>query len=393
MLIVLILLVPVLVAWDYLLIEKIRRWDFQPVGDDAPAGAPSPELRVAVVMPARNEADMVPTSLPALYHQDFPGQIDIYLQDDNSTDGTAAAARAALAFFEHRNRSLTVCTGEPLPEGWAGKVRAMHRGLRAIRSGDKPLPDFVLLTDADILHQSGSVSRLVAESAGAALALNSRMARLRCESFWEKLLIPAFVFFFNLLYPMRRVNNPRDKFAGAAGGCVLLSRAALDRMDWSLEAIKGRVIDDVNLARLVKSFSLPINLSLSRREVVSLRPYDTLGEIWRMVRRSAYTELKHSPARLLVALIGLCAAFVLPTVAAINLLIPPMTSLGYAAGACGALILLVQFLIYRPAGKFFNLRLPWTLTLPVAGALYGLMTLDSARRHYFSSENVWRGKR
>jgi hopene-associated glycosyltransferase HpnB len=398
LLVALILLALVLVAWDFLLVEKIRRWDFQPVGDaDSDRAASSPPadlapLRVAVVVPARNEAGQVPLTLPALYHQDFPGQLDVYLADDHSTDHTAEAARAALEFFEHENRSLTVITGAPLPDGWAGKVWAMHQALQKI-AADGQRPDFVLLTDADILHRRGSVSRLVGESRSAALALNSRMARLRCESCWEKLLVPAFVFFFNLLYPMRRVNNPQDKLAGAAGGCVLLSRSALDQLGWGLERVKGCVIDDVNLARAVKVGGRPIRLALSAREVTSERPYNTLGEIWRMVRRSAYTELRHHPLTLAAALAGLFAAFALPALMVLNLLIAPPTVTGSAAAACGALILLVQALVYRPAIKFFGLRWWWNLTLPVAGILYGLMTLDSARVHYFSRDHAWRGKR
>jgi hopene-associated glycosyltransferase HpnB len=399
-LIVLILLVPVLLAWDYMLIEKKRRWDFQPVGDlgENPPLAGLEQLRIAVVMPARNEAGMVPLTLPALYHQDFPGQISIHLMDDNSSDRTAEAARAAVEFFEHKNRSLAIHQGEIPPAGWAGKVWAMHQALRKIGANREQLPDYVLLTDADILHQIGSVSRLAAESAASSLALNSRMALLRCESFWEKLLIPAFVFFFNLLYPMRRINNPKDKFAGAAGGCVLLSRAALDKLGWGLESIKGCIIDDVNLARQVKSHGLPIKLSLSCHEVLSERPYDTLDEIWQMVRRSAYAELRYNPLRLLVAMAGLFAAFVLPAVSVVNLVgelcwYPPLTTIGYATGVCGLLILLVQFFTYRPATQFFGLNFFWNLTLPLAGILYGLMTLDSARIHYLSRQHVWRGKR
>jgi hopene-associated glycosyltransferase HpnB len=399
-LIALILLIPVLIAWDYMLVEKIRRWDFRPIGDlgENPPLAAREKMHIAVVMPARNEAAMVPVTLPALYHQDFPGRISIQLVDDHSTDRTAEAARAAIEFFEHTNRSLAILQGEALPAGWAGKVWAMHQGLRKLHANGEPLPDYVLLTDADILHQIGSVSRLAAESANSSLALNSRMALLRCESPWEKLLIPAFVFFFNLLYPMRRINNPKDQFAGAAGGCVLLSRAALDKLGWGLESIKGCIIDDVNLARQVKSHGLPINLSLSSHEVLSERPYGTLGEIWQMVRRSAYTELKHNPLRLLVAVVGLFATFVLPAVSVVNLIgelcwYPPLSTVGYAAGVCGILILLVQFFIYRPAVRFFGLNFFWNLTLPLAGILYGLMTLDSARIHYFSRQNVWRGKR
>ncbi|MDR2462477.1 MAG: glycosyltransferase [Verrucomicrobiales bacterium] len=391
-----IVLVAVLMTWDWLLVEKIRRWDFLPIGDLDEKGSPSAELaclRVVVVTPARNEADLVPLTVPALYHQDFPGRIDIHLVDDHSSDRTAEAARAAVEFFEHKNRSLTVIPGGALPDGWVGKVWAMHQALRNIGADREHWPDYVLLTDADIWHRMGSVSRLVAESRSAGLALNSRMALLRCESFWEKLLIPAFVFFFNLLYPMRRINNPGDPFAGAAGGCVLLSQSALVKLGWSLESIKSCLIDDVNLARQVKAQGLPINLSLSGHEVISERPYGTLGEIWRMVRRSAYTELKHNPPRLAVALAGLFATFMLPALMVTHLFAAPLTVTSYAAGVCGALILLVQFFVYRPAVRFFNLGFFWSFTLPVAGILYGLMTLDSARLHYFSRENAWRGKR
>ena len=175
------------------------------------------------------------------------------------------------------------------------------------------IPHYLLLTDADILHAPRSLWRLVAESEQHGLALNSRMARLRCVSAAEQLLIPAFVFFFNLLYPMRWVNQPSRCTAACAGGCVLLARSALEKIG-GFASIKGEIIDDVNLARQMKDRQLPIRLALSRHDVTSLRTYDVLASIWIMVRRTAFTELRHSVLRLIETVLGLGLLFLLPPI-------------------------------------------------------------------------------
>jgi hopene-associated glycosyltransferase HpnB len=312
-----------------------------------------------VLVPARNEAEVLPSTLPALLAQDYPGAWHLVLVDDRSTDGTAAAARACGA--RH-------VPGTELPQGWAGKVWALEQAAR--HAGE---PDYFLLTDADIRHAPGSLRRLVAESEAAGLALNSRLARLGCRAPAERLLIPPFVLFFNLLYPMRRVNDPRSRVAAAAGGCILVRRDTLERAG-GFAAIRDRVIDDVSLARAVKPLG-PIRLSVSRADVESLREHDLRG-VWRMVRRTAFTELRHSWSLLAVTLALLVLLFPLP---------PVLTIVGIARGSDTTLVAaaaawVLMTALYLPAIRFFRLNPAWALTLPVAGCFYGGMTLDSALR-------------
>src|SRR5439155_4605164 len=254
---------------------------------------------VCVLVPARNESESLPQTLPALLRQDYPGDLAVVLIDDRSQDGTADIARKVAEESGAADR-LTVISGADLPEGWVGKVWALeqgaaHCGLRVVNERlsrfptswplapgpwpPAPGPQYILLTDADIRHAPGSLRRLVAESEKDRLALNSRMARLRCVSRPERLLIPAFVFFFNLLYPMRRVNDQRSAVAAAAGGCMLLAASARERAG-GFACIKNKIIDDVSLARQIKRLNVPIHLALSRHEVESLRTYDSLATVW-----------------------------------------------------------------------------------------------------------------
>jgi hopene-associated glycosyltransferase HpnB len=383
-----------MLAWLYVLLHPARPWDFQPVSDDAPI----PDLKgivwpaVTIIIPARNEADSLPHTLPSLFKQEYQGELRFIIVDDRSTDGTADIA-SKLAFTHVKSDCVQVIRGAALPDGWMGKVWAMHQGAqKALADG----AGFLLLTDADIQHSPASVWRLVAESLHYGLAMNSRMARLRCESPAEKLLIPPFVFFFNLLYPMRRVNNPKDRLAGAAGGCVLLSHEALQKIGGGFECIKSEVIDDVNLARQVKGKDLPIALTLSRREVVSLRAYPRTGDIWKMVRRTAFTELKYSYLRLIGAMLGLGLIFIIPFVAIwgglLGLILAGSDATLFAAIALlkGILALAVMRLVYSRAVAFFELPSGYAWTLPIAGVLYGFMTIDSARRHASGQGVQWR---
>jgi hopene-associated glycosyltransferase HpnB len=283
--------------------------------------------------------------------------------DDRSTDGTAQLVQGA-----------SVIRGSELPEGWVGKVWALHQG------AEQATERYLLLTDADILHSPRSLRRLVAESEAAGLALNSRMARLHCASPAERLLIPPFVWFFNLLYPMRRVNDADSPAAAAAGGCILLRRDALEAAG-GFAAIRGEIIDDVHLARRIKAPGRPIRLSLSREEVRSLRDYATLGPIWRMVRRTAFTELGHSWLRLAGALASLALLFAIPPLlAASGAAIAAHDRRFLSASALGFLSWLLMAFVHRPAPRFFGLSGLRSWILPVAGILYGLMTLDSALR-------------
>ena len=385
-----------LLSWFYILLHPARPWDFQPVGDDGPildlpAGKSFPP--VSVIVPARNEAESLPGTLPALLGQDYPVPFRVILVDDRSEDGTSEVARS-LAEKLNAVEKLTVLRGQPLPPGWTGKVWALDQGSK---EAAKTQSEFVLLTDADIFHRPSSLRRLVAESMTGELGLNSRMARLRCESPAERLLIPAFVYFFNLLYPMRRINDPRDKLAGAAGGCVLLSAEAVKRLGGGFDAIKNEIIDDVNLARQVKQSGLPIQLALSREDVVSLRDYPLLHDIWKMVRRTAFTELQYSWARLFGAMLGLGLMFIVPLLAVVvgslGFLLsrdPNVGVFGLLAMGKGLLALMVMRGVYTPATRFFNLPARFALTLPAAGVLYGLMTLDSAFRHARKAQTEWR---
>jgi hopene-associated glycosyltransferase HpnB len=355
-----------ILCWIAVAIRGDRAWDLRPVGEDEPEPPPPAAWpAVAILVPARNEAASLPRTLPALLAQDYPGARRVIVVDDRSTDGTGDVARSLGA---------EVVAGKELPEGWVGKVWALRQGAAATT---EPL---LLLTDADILHAPGSLRRLVAESEAGGLALNSRMARLRCESPAEKLLIPAFVWFFGLLYPMKLVNRAEDRTAAAAGGCVLLRRDALDRAG-GFESIRGEIIDDVNLARRVKSAGGTLRLSHSRDQVRSLREYGTLGPVWKMVRRTAFTELKRSWLRLAGTVVAMTLMFVAPPVllagggllALLDRTYVPLAIQGFAAWAMLANL-------HRPAVRHFGLPDARALTLPLAGLLYALMTLDSAVR-------------
>jgi hopene-associated glycosyltransferase HpnB len=368
-------------AWLVVLLGRARAWDLRPVGEDEPPPAePAEWPEVAVVVPARNEAAALAQTLPPLLRQDYPGAWRVLVVDDRSEDDTAEVAGRL------GGDRGTVVTGAPLPAGWVGKVWALEQGRAASGS-----PGYLLLTDADIRHAPGSLRRLVAESEEAGLALNSRMARLRCVAPAERLLIPPFLFFFNLLYPMRRVNDPASRTAAAAGGCLLLRRDVLGPD--GLVPIRGEVIDDVNLARHVKCRGGTIRLSVSRSDVVSTREYGSAGAVWRMVRRTAFDELRYSWRLLALTLALLLLMFLLPPLA---LAAAPVAG---ASGAGWPLILALvlgglvpwalQVAAFLPSVRFFGLRPVWALTLPLAGALYSGMTLDSAVRHARRQAPAW----
>jgi hopene-associated glycosyltransferase HpnB len=334
-----------LAAWAGVLLRPGRPWLPGPYSEERDAPPPAGEPSVAVVVPARNEADHLPRTLPPLVAQGYP----VLVVDDRSSDGTAAVASRLGARVVH---------GQSLPDGWAGKVWALDQGVRAAGA-----VDYLLLTDADILHAAGTIRRLVAEAEADGLALNSRLARLHCRSVWERLLIPPFVFFFNVLYPMRRAN-------AAAGGCMLVRRESLERAG-GLAAIRGAVIDDVNLAQALARTGGRLRLALSQSDLVSVRAHESAAELWRMVSRTAFAQLGRSYL-LLAATVGVLAvAFVAPPVL---LAFPP------AGAALGAAAWLLQAALVLPTARYFRLNPLWALTLPLAGVLYGAMTVDSALR-------------
>jgi hopene-associated glycosyltransferase HpnB len=315
---------------------------------------------VDVIVPARNEERLLPRTLRALRALDYPGEWRLTVVDDRSDDRTAEVAHAAGA---------SVVRGAPLPEEWVGKVWALEQGARRSRA------DFLLLTDADIRHSPRSLRCLVAEAEAGRLDLVSRMARLRCESGAERLLIPAFVFFFNLLYPMPLANTGRRP--AAAGGCILLRRSALDRIG-GFRAMRGAVIDDLALARLV---GRNLRLALAEADVVSLREHEGIGSVWQMVARTAFAELRYSRARLAVVLAAILLLFPLPVLlvgAAVGLGVVGATGWAIAAAVPSIAALALQAAVYLPAIRYFDLPRRRVGTLPLAATLYGLMTLDSA---------------
>ncbi len=337
---------------------------------------------VLVIVPARDEAEVIATSLSSLLGQDYLGKLAVFVVDDNSSDRTREIARKTAVKF---NRECQIISGKPLAKGWKGKVWAMHQGIEYARSQDPPA-DYFLLTDADIKHDSDNLTRLVAKAKQENLDLVSLMVLLRCESFWEKLLIPAFVFFFQKLYPFSWVNNPQKAIAAAAGGCILISREVLSAIG-GIPAIKDALIDDCTLAQLVKSRDKNIWLGLSET-TVSLRGYDNLKVIWDTVARTAFTQLNYNSLLLVGTVIGMTAIY---------LAAPFCLTFGILTGSwsiisISAITWLLMTLAYLPTVKLYNLSVVWALSLPAIAFLYTLMTIDSAIKYYWGRGGAWKGR-
>ncbi|MFF2503421.1 glycosyltransferase [Streptomyces sp. NPDC058067] len=368
-----------LAAWVWLLVGQGFFWrtDLRLPPRTEPAEWPS----VCVVVPARDEAAVLPDSLPSLLAQDYPGRAEIFLVDDGSTDGTRALAEELAQ--RHGGLPLTVGSpGEP-PAGWTGKLWAVRHGIGLARARD---PEYLLLTDADIAHEPDSLRELVAAARAGGYDLVSQMARLRVESVWERLVVPAFVYFFSQLYPFRRIARKGSRTAAAAGGCVLLSAGAAERAHVP-DSIRHAVIDDVALARAVKGSGGHIWLGLADR-VDSVRPYPRLGDLWRMVSRSAYAQLRHNPLLLVGTVAGLALVYLVPPVALVAGL---ATGSGLTA-LFGALAWLLMTATYVPMLRYYGLPL-WTAPLlPGTAFLYLLMTVDSAVQHYRGRGAAWKGR-
>ncbi|MFJ6845197.1 glycosyltransferase [Streptomyces griseoluteus] len=336
---------------------------------------------VCVVVPARDEAAVLPASLPSLLAQDYPGPAEVFLVDDGSRDGTGELARELSA--RHGGLPLTVDSpGEP-PPGWTGKLWAVRHGIGLARARD---PEFLLLTDADIAHAPDSLRALVAAARTGGFDLVSQMARLRAESPWERLVVPAFVYFFAQLYPFRRIGRRGARTTAAAGGCVLL-RADMAERARVPEAVRHAVIDDVALARAVRASGGHLWLGLADR-VVSVRPYPGLGELWRMVSRSAYAQLRHSPALLLGTVAGLALVYLVPPAA----VVAGAVAGNGPAGALGAVAWAVMAATYVPMLRYYRQPLWLAPLLPFTALLYLLITLDSAFQHYRGRGAAWKGR-
>jgi hopene-associated glycosyltransferase HpnB len=376
-----------LAIWIGLLLLRGQFWRVdQTLADDQPILTEWPT--VCAVIPARNEADVLPVSLRSLLSQEYPGNFMIVLVDDQSTDGTAQVASQTAAALG-KLAQLQILSGEPLPLGWTGKLWAMEQGTRQALAMN-PLPDYLLLTDADIEHDPLNLCRLVNKAATDSLDLVSLMVRLRCKSFWEQLLIPAFVFFFQKLYPFRWVNNLHKSTAAAAGGCILLRQEALIRIG-GLQILRDALIDDCTLAQKIKSSrsepAVGIWLGLTP-STYSLRAYDSLSAIWDMVARTAFTQLHYSPWLLAGTLFAMSLVYL---VAPIGTIIGILTS-NAGLAIVGGLSWGLMSAAYWPMIRFYNCSPGFACSLPVIALLYTLMTLDSALRYWRGQGGAWKGR-
>jgi len=376
-----------LAGWLYLLLFRRRFWlanqrlrrRVRELADWPP---------VAAIVPARDEAGVVDRAVRSLLEQDYPGQFAVILVDDYSTDGTAAAARRA-ARDTGNPEALHVLPARALPPGWTGKLSAMATGFEALlQSSDRTgvHARYVLFTDADVVHDRQNLKRLVAKAESKRLDLVSLMVRLHCERPVERLLIPAFVFFFQKLYPFPAANSRRSHVAAAAGGCMLVRRRALQRAG-GLERIAGELIDDCALAALLKPKG-PIWIGLANDATRSIRAYDGLKDIWSMVARTAFSQLDYSPLMLLATVLAMVLLYVVPIAALIWGLVivaPVLAALGLAA-------LLLMWIAYFPTWRLYR-RIGWGFfALPAAAVLYTLMTIDSAWRHLRGRGGGWKNR-
>ncbi len=370
-------------AWVGLGVARGKFWDARAdrLAEPAPGG---PAPTVHAVVPARNEADVIGRTLASLLAQRYPGRFAVTVVDDHSDDGTAAVAEATIVAAGAAQRAGVHRAAER-PAGWTGKVWALAEGVAAARSAGAR-PAYWWLSDADVEHDPETLARLVATAETQQRALVSQMVALHCARGWEPLLIPAFVFFFRMLYPFAWVNDDRRATAGAAGGCVLLADDALDRIG-GLNAIRGELIDDCSLAAAVKRSGGGLWLGLATRSR-SIRPYRDLETIWMMVARTAYTQLRYSP----LLLAGTVAAMVVLYVAPPAALVAGIAGRRPGIALPGALAWATMSATYLPTVRRY--AQPWwlALTLPLAGVLYTAMTVDSARRHARRTGGTWKGR-
>ncbi|MDI9846826.1 glycosyltransferase [Rhodoblastus sp. 17X3] len=368
----------VLTIWLVLVFARGNFWRCLDRDDLDDPPAPGQWPGVVAVVPARDEASVIAASLGSLLAQNYPGEFHIVLVDDQSADGTARIARECAAGAGRAER-LAIVSGAPLPQGWTGKVWAMAQGVRQAR--ESFVPRYILFTDADIAHRPDNLRVVVARAEAGGYAMVSLMATWRCQSAAEKWMIPAFTYFFQMLYPFRWVSDARKKDAGAAGNCML-ARADLLEKAGGIESIANALIDDCALGARMKSVG-PIWLGLSQR-LRSLRPYPRFADIRKMVSRSAYAQLRFSPLWLAGAVLGLALTFFAPVALAV--------SAPGAAGLCGIAAFVLMSVSFAPIQRFYGLPRWRALTLPLIAALYMVYTLDSALQYWRGRGGMWKGR-
>ncbi len=370
-----------LAIWIYLAVGRGGFW--RGVEDDRAmheASAASIDWpRITAVIPARDEADLVGVTVASLLAQRYPGALSIVVVDDHSDDGTAAVARAAAVAAGGPER-LTVLSAPPLPAGWKGKMWAVAQGVAAVDAAADP-PEYLLLTDADIRYDPDALAALVSSAVENRLVLSSLMVTLRCESVAERALIPAFVFFFQMLYPFAWVNQPDRRTAAAAGGCMLVRRETLQAAG-GIASIRDALIDDCALARRLKPLG-PIRLALAER-VRSLRPYPAFDDIRRMVVRSAYAQLRFSVWRLAAVVAAMTLVFVAPPLLAV-------VGRGWTQAIAFATWASMAAL-FVPTARRYRVSLAWTLALPAIAATYLAFTIESAVLYARGRGGQWKGR-
>lgn len=373
-----------LLAWIYLTWMRAGFWKADIWLKPEPSTPDPVNASVAVIIPARDEADTIATTLASLTSQSFSGTLKIVVVDDQSSDGTGSIARAAST----ENIPVEVINGTDLPEGWSGKVWAMSQGVEAACAGSA-LPDYILLTDADIEYAPHVLDKMVRTADAHSYTFVSLMARLDARGLWGQLLVPAFIYFFQLIYPFAKANTRYDSLAAAAGGCFLVRRDALEAAG-GLASIKSDIIDDCALAKALKrARPAQDTLTALTHEVHSRRDNRTLESIWNMVARTAFTQLRYSWLMLAGALIGLVLTFLVPVWGLFSWIF------GDAGGRVGAISLATLALMartYWPTIRMYGLSPLWALSLPAAAIIYAGATAASAIRHARGSGARWKGR-
>jgi hopene-associated glycosyltransferase HpnB len=367
----------VLAIWLYLLVGRGAFWLAQPRdrGPLPPSGTFPP---IVAIVPARDEAEGIGETVASLLRQDYAGDFRVVVVDDQSRDATAQVAREAAAASGGADR-LTVLPGRALPPGWTGKLWAQQQGVEHVAQSNAPA--YLLFTDADIVYGDGALRRLVERAQAHGLVLTSLMVKLRCVSFAERMFIPAFIFFFQMLYPFVWVNDPRRAIAAAAGGCMLVRGEAL-RAAGGLAAIRDALIDDCALARTLKAHG-PIWLGLTDN-VRSIRAYPVVADIRAMIARTAYAQLRYSPLLLAGTICGLALTYIAPVLLTIFA--------GGAARFIGLGSWVLMALAFAPTLRFYRVGMLWGLALPAIAAMYMAFTVDSAYQKARGRGGMWKGR-
>ena len=361
--------------WLYLIVGRGAFWLCGVRDTDRPSLDVPRWPAVVAVVPARNEADHIAASIGSLLRQEYSGSFRIVLVDDDSSDGTALIATRAAASAPSQ---LIVVGSESPPRGWTGKIWAVKQG---IARAEELKPEYLLLTDADIVHAPDTLAWLVMHAGAGGFVLTSLMAKLRCESLAERTHVPAFIYFFQMLFPFSWVSKPHASTAAAAGGCMLVRADALENAG-GIASIRNALIDDCSLAEKLKKVG-PVWLGLTDRSR-SIRPYDTLADVRRMIARSAYAQLRYSPLLLAATIAMMVLTFIAPPLLAI-----------FATGLTrylGIVVWLAMTISYIPTLRFYRLSPFWSLALPGIAALYLYYTIISAYDHMRGRGGQWKGR-